>query len=98
MGLKLSYIDEKSFSGETTIVADSEWSEFLKNKYLPGIISGELIGCIGITEPDTGSDVKNIKTRAEDKGDYFLINGSKTFITNQNQLVVVLAFLLVEEK
>ena len=31
MGLKLSYIDEKSFSGETTIVADSEWSEFLKN-------------------------------------------------------------------
>ena len=57
-------------------------SEFLKNKYLPGIISGELIGCIGITEPDTGSDVKNIKTRAEDKGDYFLINGSKTFITN----------------
>ena len=57
-------------------------SEFLKNKYLPGIISGELIGCIGITEPDTGSDVKNIKTRAEDKGDYFLLNGSKTFITN----------------
>ena len=57
-------------------------SEILKEKYLPGIISGELIGCIGITEPDTGSDVKNIKTRAEDKGDYFLINGSKTFITN----------------
>ena len=57
-------------------------SENLKQKYLPGIISGDLIGCIGITEPDTGSDVKNIKTKAEDKGDYYLLNGSKTFITN----------------
>ena len=57
-------------------------SKELKERYLPGIISGDLIGCIGITEPDTGSDVKNIKTRAEDKGDHYLINGSKTFITN----------------
>ena len=57
-------------------------SEVLKQKYLPGIISGDLIGCIGITEPNTGSDVKNIKTKAEDKGDYYLLNGSKTFITN----------------
>ena len=57
-------------------------SDFLKEKYLPGIVSGDLIGCIGITEPDAGSDVKNIKTRAEDKGDYYLINGSKTYITN----------------
>ena len=57
-------------------------SENLKQKYLPGIISGDLIGCIGITEPDTGSDVKNIKTKAEDTGDYYLLNGSKTFITN----------------
>ena len=52
-------------------------SEFLKERYLPGIISGDLIGCIGITEPDAGSDVKNIKTRAEDKGDHYLLNGSK---------------------
>ena len=57
-------------------------SEFLKEKYLPGIVSGDLIGSIGITEPDAGSDVKNIKTRAEDKGDHYLINGSKTYITN----------------
>tara|TARA_Y100001968_G_scaffold194276_1_gene178202 strand:- start:579 stop:1742 length:1164 start_codon:yes stop_codon:yes gene_type:complete len=57
-------------------------SDFLKEKYLPGIVSGDLIGCIGITEPDAGSDVKNIKTRAEDKGDHYLINGSKTYITN----------------
>jgi len=57
-------------------------SDFLKEKYLPGIVSGDLIGSIGITEPDAGSDVKNIKTRAEDKGDHYLINGSKTYITN----------------
>ena len=57
-------------------------AEKLKEKYLPGIISGDLIGCIGITEPDAGSDVKSIKTKAVDKGDHYLLNGSKTFITN----------------
>ena len=57
-------------------------SDELKEKYLPGIISGDLIGCIGITEPDAGSDTKNIQTRAELVDDHYLINGSKTFITN----------------
>ena len=57
-------------------------SDKLKEKYLPGTISGDLIGCIGITEPDAGSDTKNIQTRAELIDDYYLINGSKTFITN----------------
>ena len=57
-------------------------SDKLKEKYLPGIISGDLIGCIGITEPDAGSDTKNIQTRAELVDDHYLINGSKTFITN----------------
>ena len=57
-------------------------SERLKQKYLPGIISGELICCIGITEPGAGSDAQNIQTRAINKGDHYLVNGSKTFITN----------------
>jgi len=57
-------------------------SDELKNKYLPGIISGDLISSIGITEPGAGSDAQNIQTRAEDKGDHYLVNGSKTFITN----------------
>ena len=57
-------------------------SDNLKEKYLPGIISGDLIGCIGITEPDAGSDTKNIQTRAELVDEHYLINGSKTFITN----------------
>lgn len=57
-------------------------SDALKEKYLPGTISGDLIGCIGITEPDAGSDTKNIQTRAELIDDHYIINGSKTFITN----------------
>lgn len=57
-------------------------SDHLKKKYLPGLISGDLISSIGITEPGAGSDVQNIQTKAEDKGDHYLVNGSKTFITN----------------
>lgn len=57
-------------------------SQRLKEKYLPGIISGELIASIGITEPGAGSDAQNIQTRAVKQGDYYIVNGSKTFITN----------------
>ena len=57
-------------------------SEQLKQKYLPGIISGDLISSIGITEPGAGSDVQNIQTRAIRQGNYYLVNGAKTFITN----------------
>ncbi len=56
-------------------------SEAIKRKYLPKCASGELIGSLGMTEPGTGSDVQAITTFAEDKGDYYLLNGSKTFIT-----------------
>lgn len=57
-------------------------SDFLKQKYLPGIISGELISSIAITEPSAGSDAANIKTTAILEGDHYVVNGSKTFITN----------------
>ncbi|MEZ5043219.1 MAG: acyl-CoA dehydrogenase family protein [Saprospiraceae bacterium] len=57
-------------------------SEELKQKYLPGIINGTLIASIGITEPGAGSDAANIQTKAVNKGDHYLVNGSKTFITN----------------
>ena len=57
-------------------------SNTLKAKYLPGTINGKLIGCIGITEPNAGSDVQNIKTKAIRNGDHYIVNGSKTFITN----------------
>lgn len=57
-------------------------SEEQKLHYLPKMVSGEMVGCIGMTEPNAGSDLKALKTVAEDKGDHYLINGSKTFITN----------------
>jgi len=57
-------------------------SDYLKKKYLPGIIAGEVISSIGITEPGAGSDVQNIQTKAIREGDHYIVNGSKTFITN----------------
>ncbi len=57
-------------------------SEFLKQKYLVPTIKGEFVSSIGITEPGAGSDVANIKTKAIREGDFYIVNGSKTFITN----------------
>ncbi len=57
-------------------------SEELKQRYLPKSITGEYIGSIAITEPGAGSDVANIRTTAVREGEYYIINGSKTFITN----------------
>lgn len=57
-------------------------SDALKKKFLPGIISGDLISSIGITEPGAGSDAQNIQTKAIRDGDHYIVNGSKTFITN----------------
>jgi alkylation response protein AidB-like acyl-CoA dehydrogenase len=53
-----------------------------KEKYLPGIIKGEIVCALGITEPGTGSDMANLATRAVRRGDHFLLTGSKIFITN----------------
>src|SRR5881394_2496881 len=57
-------------------------TEEQKNNYLVPAIRGRKISCLGITEPDAGSDVAGIKTRAVRDGDEYVINGSKTFITN----------------
>lgn len=57
-------------------------SEFLKEKYLTKVISGEWICCIGISEPGAGSDVANIQTKAILEDGHYVVNGSKTFITN----------------
>lgn len=64
-----------------------------KQRWLPKCISGEHILAVAITEPGAGSDVAGIRTRAEDKGDHFLLNGSKTYISNgiNADLVVVVA-------
>lgn len=57
-------------------------TEDQKQRLLPKIVSGELVTAIAMTEPGTGSDLQNIKTTAKKDGDDYIINGSKTFITN----------------
>lgn len=68
-------------------------TEEQKARWLPKCISGEHILAVAITEPGAGSDVAGIRTKAEDKGDHFLLNGSKTYISNgiNADLVVVVA-------
>jgi len=56
--------------------------EALCQKYIPKLVSAEYIGGFGITEPDAGSDVMAMESVAEDKGDHWLLNGSKTWISN----------------
>jgi glutaryl-CoA dehydrogenase len=57
-------------------------SEEQRRRYLPGLASGELIGCFGLTEPDAGSDPAGMKTVARQNGDGYVLNGSKTWISN----------------
>ncbi|KJK21348.1 acyl-CoA dehydrogenase [Burkholderiaceae bacterium 16] len=54
----------------------------IRDRYLPGMLAGKLFGCAGISEPDVGSNVAEIKTRAVRDGDHFIVNGEKTWITN----------------
>jgi citronellyl-CoA dehydrogenase len=60
-------------------------SDELKQRFLAPSIRGEMVGCIGVTEPDAGSDVASIRTRAESDGDEWVINGRKLYITNGTQ-------------
>src|SRR5262249_4333826 len=68
-------------------------SEEQKRRWLPGMVSGEIITSIAMTEPNTGSDLASIQTSAVRRGDCFLLNGAKTFITNGilNDLAIVVA-------
>jgi alkylation response protein AidB-like acyl-CoA dehydrogenase len=68
-------------------------SDEQKQRWLPGLVSGELISAIAMTEPGAGSDLQGIRTSAVDKGDHYVLNGSKTFISNGilSDLVIVVA-------
>lgn len=63
-----------------------------KERYLPGLCGGELIGVQGMTEPGSGSDAFSLRTRAEQKGDAYVLNGSKTFISNAPHADVFVVF------
>ena len=67
-------------------------SEAQKRRWLPGMVDGSLIGAIAMTEPDAGSDLKGMRTRAVADGDHYVIRGQKTYISNgQNADIVITA-------
>ena len=63
-----------------------------RQAYLPGLVSGDLIGVHAMTEPDSGSDAFNMRTRVEQRGDSYVLNGTKLYITNAPIADVVLVF------
>lgn len=60
-----------------------EWgSEAVREKYIKALVTADILGCTCFSEPNAGSDISAIETRVEDKGDHFLLNGAKTWISN----------------
>jgi len=75
------------------------FSDAQKEKYLIPGIEGKIIGALGLTEPDAGSDARSIRATAVKKGDKYIINGTKTWITNGTMCdYVIVARLLYEAK
>jgi glutaryl-CoA dehydrogenase len=72
-------------------------SEEQKQKYLPGMARGELIGCFGLTEPHGGSDPANMKTHAKRRGGDWVLNGSKMWITNGAIADLAVVWAMTEE-
>jgi alkylation response protein AidB-like acyl-CoA dehydrogenase len=71
-------------------------NEEQKKKYLPRLATGELIGAFALTEPEAGSDATSLKTTAVREGDYYILNGSKTFISNAPIADVFVVFASVD--
>lgn len=72
-------------------------NEEQKKKYVPKLASGEWIGCMGLTEPGAGSDAASLQTTAVKKGDRWILNGSKTFITNAPVANVCVVYATVDK-
>ncbi len=78
-GLTLSY------GAHTYLCADTIFAhgtDAQRRRYIPKLATGKWVGCMGLTEPGAGSDVASLRTRAERRGDTWLLNGTKMFITN----------------
>ena len=73
-------------------------TEQQKKKYLPSLINGESIGSISMTEPQSGSDAYSISTTAEKKDGYYILNGSKTFVTNGPVADLFIVFATINKK
>ena len=72
-------------------------TEAQKQKYLPKLASGEWLGAFGLTEPNAGTDAAGQQTTAVDKGDYYLLNGNKIFITNAGYANVYIIFAMTDK-
>lgn len=73
-------------------------TEEQKQKYIPGLVSAELLGCFAMTEPNTGSDVASMKTTAIETGDGFVVNGNKTWISQAQVADVGLLYAKTDPK
>ena len=73
-------------------------SEEQKLKYLPKLASGEILGCFGLTEPDYGSNPGGMVSKIEDKGDHFILNGSKMWISNSPAADIAVVWAKDESK
>ena len=67
-------------------------SDVLRKKYIPNLVSADYLGGFAMTEPDAGSDVMAMLSKAEDKGDHWLMNGSKTWISNADRADVIVYY------
>jgi glutaryl-CoA dehydrogenase (non-decarboxylating) len=72
-------------------------SDELKQKYIPKLVSAEYVGAFAMTEPDAGSDVMAMKSKAEDKGDHWLLNGSKTWISNADVADAIIYYAYTDQ-
>jgi len=71
-------------------------NEDQKKEYIPKLVSTEYLGAFAITEPNSGSDVASMKTTAREEGDYFVLNGAKTWISNAHVADVALVYAMTE--
>ncbi len=88
---------EISISVHNSLVCDAIYrfgTEKQKKKYLPRLAKGELFGAYSLTEPTAGTDAGSLKTTAVLKGDHYVVNGTKTFVTNAGIADVVILFVL----
>ncbi len=73
-------------------------SDYIKKNYLTPLAEGKYLGCFGLTEPNAGSDAANLKTTAVKDDDYYVINGSKIFITNATHADICLLFAVTDKE
>lgn len=89
-----------ALGAHTYLCADTifkQGNETQKKKYIPKLASGEWIGCMGLTEPGAGSDAASMQTTAVKKGDKWILNGTKTFITNAPVCDVCVVYATIDK-